>query len=85
MIGLCRFNDKAELTAIAFHPVSIGATATQEHDRLEDRLMPRLAHGLDAERILKRFQKQSQLYGSDIKIAGDAAEFVFEDAFDRLP
>ncbi|SES41402.1 CapA family protein [Rhizobium sp. NFR03] len=76
IIGLCAFNEAGELTAIDFHPVVIGATSSGQRTMLEERLMPHLAHGSDAERILKRFQDQSLSFGSHVTIKDGTARIV---------
>lgn len=76
VIGLCAFNEAGELTAIDFHPVVIGASSSGQHTMLEERLMPHLAQGADADRILKRFQEQSISFGSKLAIKDGTAQII---------
>jgi len=69
VIGLCSFDEDANLAGMSFHPVVIGGSETPDSDDLEQRLAPELAGAADAERILHRFKQHSAKLGTDIEIS----------------
>lgn len=71
MIGSCSFDGGNNLTAITLHPVIIGGDEGLKDRLLERRLVPHLATGKSAERILRRFSQQSASLGVDIVVEGD--------------
>ncbi len=77
VIGLCVFGEAGDLKGMTFHPVVIGSTSSGQNTILEDRLMPHLARGADAARILHRFQQQSLPFGSNVTIKNDTAHIGF--------
>jgi poly-gamma-glutamate synthesis protein (capsule biosynthesis protein) len=82
VIGLCSFNGDGSLAGMTFYPVIIGGHDALQNDALEKRLAPELAHGEDAERILARFQQQSEQVGTRIRIAGGVG--FYEPNFGEL-
>ncbi|TWB47490.1 poly-gamma-glutamate synthesis protein (capsule biosynthesis protein) [Rhizobium sp. ERR 922] len=71
VIGSCSFDGDNNLTAITLHPVIIGGDEGLKDRLLERRLVPHLATGKSAERILRRFSQQSASLGVDIVVEGD--------------
>jgi poly-gamma-glutamate synthesis protein (capsule biosynthesis protein) len=69
VIGQCSFDDTGSLTGIEFHPVVIGGSDALKHDALDRRLAPEIATGEDALRILHRFQKQCEEFGTPVRIS----------------
>lgn len=68
VVGLCSFSSDGNLEQMSFHPIVIGGSDNAENSDLERRLAPELAVDVDAETILKRFQRQSAQFGNDIEI-----------------
>ncbi|KXF77902.1 capsule biosynthesis protein CapA [Paramesorhizobium deserti] len=69
IVGLCAFGKDNNLIDIAFHPVVIGGDDALKNSMLEHRLVPHLATGSSAERILCRFGEQSGKLGARIEIS----------------
>lgn len=70
VIGSCSFDRNNNLTDINLHPVIIGGDEGLKDGVLERRLVPHLAIGKSAERILRRFSQQSASLGVDV-VVGD--------------
>ncbi|MFI0849131.1 CapA family protein [Mesorhizobium sp. IMUNJ 23232] len=75
VVGLCSFGPDNRLTALKLHPVVIGGEEGLKDDALERRLVPHLATGSAAERILRRVAAESEEYGSRIRIADGTGIF----------
>ncbi len=73
VIGLCFFDENGSLTGMEFHPVVIGGSEGLKQEALDQRIAPEIAIGEDAQRILRRFQSQCALLGTQIRISDDAA------------
>jgi len=69
VVALCSFDKNRELTDLALHPIVIGGNAALDRSPLERRLVPNLASGNTADRILGRLKDESARYGTVIEIA----------------
>lgn len=76
VVGLCSFTTDGTLARMLFYPIVIGGHDALQSDALDKRLAPELARGADAERILSRFQEQSAVFGTQIRI--EAGIGIFE-------
>ncbi|RWD40475.1 MAG: CapA family protein [Mesorhizobium sp.] len=68
VVGVCSFDEGNHLTGLRLYPVLIGGEEGLRDDRIERRLVPHLATGSTAERILRRVADRSQKFGSHIEI-----------------
>lgn len=68
VVGLCAYADDNTLIDIRFYPVVIGGEDSPGSHSLEDRLVPHLATGAGATRILQRFKRQSADMGAQIEL-----------------
>lgn len=68
VIGLCSFGDDGQLVEMTFHPVIIGGAEAMAGNPLEDRLVPEVAQGAHADKILRRFQEHSRSVGTKIEV-----------------
>jgi len=75
VVGLCSFDRENRLTSLKLHPVVIGGEEGLKDDALERRLVPHLATGAAAERILRRVAAESKEYGSRIEIVDGTGVF----------
>lgn len=69
VVGLCSFGENGDLLGATFSPVVIGGNDGLKDRVLERRLVPHLASGPNAEKILHRFREQSSLFGTTIEIS----------------
>jgi poly-gamma-glutamate synthesis protein (capsule biosynthesis protein) len=70
VVGLCSFGEDDSLIDITFYPIIIGGNEALKEGLLEQRLVPHLAMGASAERILRRFSEQSAKLGTTIETSG---------------
>lgn len=70
VVGLCSYGQDNELIDISFYPIVIGGEDGLKDLLLESRLVPHLATGGSAERILGRFKEQSASLGVQIELEG---------------
>ncbi|WP_085044288.1 CapA family protein [Ensifer aridi] len=75
VVGVCSFNEANRLTGMKLFPVLIGGEEGLKDDRIERRLVPHLATGATAERILRRVADNSRKFGSHIEIADGVGVF----------
>ncbi|MBB3236832.1 CapA family protein [Phyllobacterium endophyticum] len=68
VVGLCAFSSDNRLTGMKLYPVLIGGEEALEDPVVERRLVPHLAVGASADRILQRLAAQSEKLGSRIEI-----------------
>jgi len=73
VVGLCSFDDRGDLAGISFSPIIIGGENALKEEALEQRLVPLLATGSSADRILHRFRDQSEALGTVIEVADGLA------------
>lgn len=71
VVGICSFDDDSQLTGLKFHPVLIGGEEGLKDDRIERRLVPHLATGATAQRILRRLSDHSRRFGTLIELVDD--------------
>lgn len=71
VVGTCSFDDGNRLTGLKLYPVLIGGEEGQKDDRIERRLVPHLATGATAQRILRRLADHSQNFGTRIEIVDE--------------
>ncbi|MGN7773547.1 CapA family protein [Phyllobacterium sp. 22552] len=69
VVGLCAYGDDNSLIDIRFYPIVIGGEDSLGGHSLEGRLVPHLATGASATRILQRFKRQSADMGAEIDLA----------------
>lgn len=69
VVGICSFDEANCLTSLTLYPVLLGGEEGLKDDRIECRLVPHLATGSTAERILRRVADSSRKFGSHIEIA----------------
>ncbi|NEI73975.1 capsule biosynthesis protein CapA [Rhizobium lusitanum] len=69
VVGSCSFDDDNNLIEARFSPVVIGGHDALQDGELEKRLVPQLAIGASAERILRRFCEQSSRLGARVEIS----------------
>ena len=69
VVGICAFGADNRLVEITLHPVVIGGDAVLTDGVLERRLVPHVATGESAERILRRVSEQSARLGVDIHVS----------------
>jgi len=72
VIGQCSFDPRGNLTGMILHPIIIGGEEAL-NGQLERRIVPHLAKGASAERILRRLQAQSAEIGTVFDITGETA------------
>lgn len=70
VVGLCSYGQDNDLTDIRFYPVVIGGEDGLKDRLLESRMVPHLAAGDSATRILQRFKEQSAKLGTQIELDG---------------
>lgn len=70
VVARCTFDGAGNLARVTVHPVVIGGNETSNTNVLERRLVPQLALGTDADRILNRFREHSARLGATIEISG---------------
>jgi poly-gamma-glutamate synthesis protein (capsule biosynthesis protein) len=68
VVGLCSYGQDNNLIDIRFYPLVIGGEDGLKDCLLESRLVPHLATGGSAERILQRFREQSANLGAKIEV-----------------
>ncbi|MGO4568719.1 CapA family protein [Rhizobium sp. 2YAF20] len=68
VVGLCSYGQDNDLIDISFYPIVIGGEDGLRDPLLESRLVPHLATGRSAERILQRFKEQSADLGVQIEL-----------------
>ncbi|NTH16706.1 CapA family protein [Agrobacterium rhizogenes] len=68
VVGVCAYGQDNDLIDISFYPIVIGGEDGLKDHLLESRLVPHLATGGSAERILQRFKQQSADLGSQIEL-----------------
>ncbi|NTH68480.1 CapA family protein [Rhizobium rhizogenes] len=68
VVGLCSFGFDNRLTSLKLYPVLIGGEEGLQDPTIERRLVPHLAIGASAERILQRLATQSERLGTRIDI-----------------
>lgn len=68
VVGLCMFGSDNRMTGLKLYPVVIGGDEGLKNDLLERRLVPHLATGATAERILQRVAMQSEELGTRIEV-----------------
>ncbi len=66
--SLCSFGSDNRLTGLTLYPVLVGGEDGLQDPAIEKRLVPHLATGSSAERILRRLAIQSEKLGSQIAI-----------------
>jgi poly-gamma-glutamate capsule biosynthesis protein CapA/YwtB (metallophosphatase superfamily) len=71
VIATCSFTSDNVVDAITLHPVVIGGDAGLGNGELEQRLVPHLANGKAAQRILDRLVRQSARLGVVVEIIDD--------------
>jgi poly-gamma-glutamate capsule biosynthesis protein CapA/YwtB (metallophosphatase superfamily) len=71
VVGICSFDDDNQLTGLKFYPVLIGGEEGLKDDRIERRLVPHLATGATAQRILRRLADHSQKFGTRIEVVDE--------------
>ena len=69
VVALCTFDEGGDLLGMTVHPVIIGGEAGLDDPGLEHRLVPHLASGAGAARILRRFTELSAGLGTQIDIS----------------
>lgn len=69
IVGVCSFDDSNRLVSLKLYPVLIGGEDGLKDNQIERRLIPHLATGTTAERILERVAESSRKLGSYIDIA----------------
>jgi poly-gamma-glutamate synthesis protein (capsule biosynthesis protein) len=67
---VCSYGQDNDLIDISFYPIVIGGEYGLKDRLLESRLVPHLATGGSAERILRRFKEQSASLGVQIELEG---------------
>ncbi|NTJ11764.1 CapA family protein [Rhizobium lusitanum] len=70
VVGLCSYGQDNDLIDIRFYPIVIGGEEGLKDHLLESRLVPHLATGEIADRILGRFKEQSANLGAHIEREG---------------
>ncbi|MGV1768223.1 CapA family protein [Rhizobium rhizogenes] len=70
VVGLCSYGQDNDLIDISFYPIVIGGEDGLKDRLLESRLVPHLATGGSATRILQRFKEQSANLGVQIELEG---------------
>lgn len=73
VVGRCSFDDRGNLAGISFSPIIIGGENALKEEALERRLVPHLATGSTADRILQRFRDQSAALGTVIEVEDGVA------------
>ncbi|QND44421.1 CapA family protein (plasmid) [Rhizobium lusitanum] len=68
VVGMCSYGQDNDLIDIRFYPIVIGGEDGLKDRLLESRLVPHLATGEIAERILHRFKEQSAKLGAQIEL-----------------
>ena len=68
IIGACSFDDDNNLTQALLHPVIIGGEHALNGSTFEQRLVPELARGKNANRILRQLADRSSAFGTNIAI-----------------
>ncbi|HEV7250503.1 MAG TPA: CapA family protein [Shinella sp.] len=68
VVASCTFDADNRLTSLTLHPLIVGGEAGLQDENIENRLVPHLATGASAERILNRVTASSAYYGSQIEI-----------------
>ncbi|AZO50290.1 MAG: CapA family protein [Mesorhizobium sp.] len=74
-VGLCSFDQNHRLTSLTLHPVILGGEEGLKDEVLQRRLVPHLATGAAADRILGRVASASMAYGSRIEVVEGAGKF----------
>jgi poly-gamma-glutamate synthesis protein (capsule biosynthesis protein) len=75
VIATCTFGADNRMTELSLHPVVIGGEDGLAQSALEKRLVPELATGKTASRILTRLASRSAALGTDIRI-DDSVGFI---------
>ncbi len=70
VVGVCSYGQDNDLIDISFYPIVIGGEYGLKDRLLESRLVPHLATGGSAERILRRFKEQSASLSVQIELEG---------------
>jgi poly-gamma-glutamate synthesis protein (capsule biosynthesis protein) len=68
VVGMCSYAQDNTLIDIRFHPIVIGGEDALKDRQLESRLVPHLAGGDAARRILQRFREQTANLGAQIEL-----------------
>ncbi len=68
VVGLCSYGRDNDLSDIRVYPIVIGGEDGLKHRLLESRMVPHLATGSSAIRILQRFKEQSAELGAQIEL-----------------
>ncbi|RWM77802.1 CapA family protein [Mesorhizobium sp.] len=76
VVGLCSFDQNHRLTSLTLHPLVIGGEEGLEDEVLERRLVPHLATGAAADRILRRVASASMEYDSHIEVIEGVGKFA---------
>jgi poly-gamma-glutamate synthesis protein (capsule biosynthesis protein) len=71
VVGICSFGEENRLIGLNLYPVLIGGEEGLKDEQIERRLVPHLAKGQTADRILRRVADSSRQLGTHFEIVDD--------------